>query len=212
MASATTSTAHVLHALRICGFAPTDRVADYLRLPTGAVEDALWACAADGLAKHRTGRMTGWLLTPAGREVHDGHIVSRLGDRSWQRPVLAGYTEFLGRNHELKGICTAWQLRPSPDGSTDINDHSDPGYDRDVIDDLSSLDDRAVSMLELLADGLPRFADYRPRLASALARVRDGDTAAFATPMSASYHCIWMELHQDLLVTLGRERSDADGH
>jgi len=30
--------------------------------------------------------------------------------------------------------------------------------------------------------------------------------------MSGSYHDLWMELHQDLMCTLGRERTAADGH
>jgi hypothetical protein len=30
--------------------------------------------------------------------------------------------------------------------------------------------------------------------------------------MSASYHDVWMELHEDFLLTLGRDREAADGH
>jgi hypothetical protein len=67
-------------------------------------------------------------------------------------------------------------------------------------------------MFGLLSEGLSRFRGYQERLPAALERLEKGDTAAFATPMSASYHCVWMELHQDLLLTLGRERDEADGH
>jgi len=67
-------------------------------------------------------------------------------------------------------------------------------------------------MFDHLSAGLSRFRDYQDRLDAALDRLAAGDAAAFATPMSASYHCVWMELHQDLLLTLGRERDDADGH
>ena len=42
------------------------------------------------------------------------------------------------------------------------------------------------------------------------ARFRDGDDDALAKPLSGSYHDVWMELHEDLLATLGRERTDAD--
>jgi hypothetical protein len=48
------------------------------------------------------------------------------------------------------------------------------------------------------------------RLAAALDRVRGGEVAAFARPMADSYHDIWMELHQDLLLSAGRERGAAD--
>ena len=30
-------------------------------------------------------------------------------------------------------------------------------------------------------------------------------------PLSDSYHDVWMQLHEDLLLTLGRDRSTADG-
>jgi hypothetical protein len=57
---------------------------------------------------------------------------------------------------------------------------------------------------------LPRSAAYQNRLTAALDRVRGGNTAAFARPMADSYHDIWMELHQDLLLSAGRDRGAAD--
>ena len=63
-----------------------------------------------------------------------------------------------------------------------------------------------------LAGFLPRFGRYEDDFTAALDRLRNGDTRALAAPLSASYHDHWMELHQDLLSTLGRERSTADGH
>jgi hypothetical protein len=60
--------------------------------------------------------------------------------------------------------------------------------------------------------GLRRVpADQRP-VQGGVHPLADGDTAAFARPMSHSYHDVWMELHEDLLLTLGRERDAADGH
>ena len=48
------------------------------------------------------------------------------------------------------------------------------------------------------------------RLSAALEKVHGGDTAAFARPMYDSYHDIWMELHQDLLLTSGHQRGAGD--
>jgi hypothetical protein len=211
MQPATVNPSPVLHALRICGFAAADRLANYLRQSVDAVESSLRASESEGLVRYRHGRLSGWLLTAAGLEVHDDHIVAVLRDTSWQQPVLAGYGEFLDRNRELKQICTDWQLKQHP-GRSAPNDHSDADYDRKVIDDLAALHERAGSMFDHLMQALDRFAAYPLRLEDALARLRGGDGRAFATPMSASYHCIWMELHQDLLVTLGRQRDDADRH
>ena len=59
---------------------------------------------------------------------------------------------------------------------------------------------------------LPRFASYALRLTRALERFKGGDGAALARPLSGSYHDVWMELHQDLLLSLAKERGDSDGH
>jgi hypothetical protein len=63
-----------------------------------------------------------------------------------------------------------------------------------------------VPICEELARSLRRFANYGPRLTTALERVRSGDIDWFTKPMIASYHTIWFELHEDLLATLGIER------
>jgi hypothetical protein len=126
--------------------------------------------------------------------------------------VTSGYEAFLVHNRELKEICTAWQLRSRSDGTTVVNDHGDERYDAQVVERLGAHHGRCGAMFDDLSDGLTRLGDYQRRLDAALQRLRAGDAAAFATPMSASYHCVWMELHQDLLITLGRERDEADGH
>ncbi len=45
------------------------------------------------------------------------------------------------------------------------------------------------------------------RLDNALARVQAGDFDWFTTPVIDSFHTVWFELHEDLLSTLGIERS-----
>ena len=80
-----------------------------------------------------------------------------------------------------------------------------------MISQLVHVHKRLLScVLEPLEIALLRFAAYQVRLTAALDRVRGGDTAAFARPMADSYHDIWMELHQDLLLSAGRERGAAD--
>jgi hypothetical protein len=54
-----------------------------------------------------------------------------------------------------------------------------------------------------------RFEWYRKRLDAALERLRGGQTMAFLSPLSDSYHDIWMELHQDLRLLLGPPREVA---
>jgi hypothetical protein len=202
----------VLHALRVCGFADTARLVDHVSLPADQVEETLRACEQKGLVRHRAGRVSGWLLTDAGRQRHAEHVAGELPDGEHERLVNMGYESFLELNRDLKHICTAWQLRTQPDGSTTVNDHGDQSYDDDVIGRLAAHHRQCDVMFQPLAMGLARLDGYRHRLGDALERLTAGDTAAFATPMSASYHCVWMELHQDLLITLGRDRDEADGH
>jgi hypothetical protein len=211
MSSATTNVS-ALHALRVCGLASTARLAEHMRARPDEVEAVLRRCESEGLVRYREGRVSGWQLTDAGRERHTAQLDSARIEPGWQEPVTRGYVQFLDRNRELKNICTAWQMRTLSDGSTVINDHSDANYDRAIIERLTGHDQQCEPMFDHLSLGLSRFRDYQDRLDATLDRLAAGDAAAFATPMSASYHCVWMELHQDLLLTLGRERDEADGH
>jgi hypothetical protein len=211
MSSATTDVT-VLHALRVCGLASTARLADHLRAPLEETEDMLRRCESEGLVRYRDGRVSGWQLVDAGRQRHDAWLSAARAEPGWQEQVALGYTQFLEHNRELKKICTAWQMRTTTDGSAVINDHSDADYDREIVTRLTNHDAQCAQMFDHLSAGLSRFRDYQVRLDTTLDRLAAGDTAAFATPMSASYHCVWMELHQDLLLTLGRERDEADGH
>jgi hypothetical protein len=54
---------------------------------------------------------------------------------------------------------------------------------------------------------VPRFGDYRSRLRAARTRVEDGDAAWLTSPRIDSYHTVWMQLHEDLLLALGRDRA-----
>ena len=90
---------------------------------------------------------------------------------------------------------------------SDINDHSDPEYDKGVIARLRDVDTAVQPVCQDLADVLDRFAGYGPRLANAIDRVEAGDTDYATKPMIDSYHTVWFELHEDLLATLGIERA-----
>jgi hypothetical protein len=70
------------------------------------------------------------------------------------------------------------------------------------------LDERVGPILRRLAEKVTRFAEYRPRLTDALRRVHDGENDWFVSPRIDSYHTVWMQLHEDLLLALGRERHD----
>lgn len=198
----------VLHALRLSGFVAADSLAKRTGVDPATVCDLLEQARGDGYVVERTGRISGWILTPDGRAAHGRLLADELAERGCRAEVEAANQAFLALNEPFKELCTAWQLRPG--GSP--NDHSDPAYDAAVVADLEALHPQGVAITTGLSALLPRFARYERDFTAALDRLRSGDTRALAAPLSGSYHDHWMELHQDLLSTLGRERSSADGH
>jgi ferredoxin len=201
----------VVHALRLKGLAPDEHLADVTGLDPADLSVVLEQLIADELVKLRAGRIGGYTLTPAGRQSHASLLSSHVTPEE-RTGVGAAYDAFLPINGRFKETCTRWQMRTGEDGAQQVNDHSDAGYDAAVIDELGTVHKEAVEGLTPAASVSPRFGRYVPRFDRALDRLRDGEVAAFARPMSASYHDVWMELHEDFLLTLGRQREAADGH
>ena len=54
---------------------------------------------------------------------------------------------------------------------------------------------------------LVRFAPYGNRLRGALEKLIEGERDYFTKPIIDSYHTVWFEMHEDLLATLGLDRS-----
>jgi DNA-binding MarR family transcriptional regulator len=186
-----------LHMVKVKGFASAEAVAGSLGVDPGDVDPLLSSAVDRGHVKKREGRLSGYTLTAAGRERHeelrrvavDDGIAASLGE---------AYEAFLKPNHEFKQLTTDWQLR-------------DEGADTAPL--LAKLDQMQVKVCDIvnIAAGVePRFGVYRTRFTSALDRLHQGDASAFARPMSDSYHDVWMELHEDLVASLGHTRTDAD--
>lgn len=192
----------VLHALRLKGFAETPVVAALTRLPEADAGDHLAKAAAGGLVTRRDGRISGWALTTEGRLAHAQSIAQELDGAGARDAVKDAYGRFHDINNELLTVCTDWQLRNGA-----LNDHADPAYDADVIGRLQTVDTKVQPICADLAGALGRFAEYGTRFTTALARVQSGERDWFAKPMIDSYHTVWFELHEDLLATLGIERS-----
>jgi hypothetical protein len=199
----------VLHALVVKGFAEPPPLAGATGLPGDAVDAALAALSGAELVRRREGRVAGWLPTPAGRAAHRRWLQGPLAPDD-PAALLRAYENFGPLNADLKALCTDWQLRPADDGRAVTNDHADPEYDEEVVARLVTLDGRAATVCAALAAPLPRVVAYRRRLESAVAAVVAGDRDRFTTPLVDSYHDVWMELHQDLLLTLDLRRSDTD--
>ena len=205
------STFTVLHALRVKGMASEDQLQDATGLPSSALTPVLEELAAREAVKQRVGRMSGYMLTNQGTEAHA--VLSKEHISEAERTGVAmAYEVFLELNGTFKELCTRWQMRPDPSGASQPNDHSDPEYDAAVLHELAAVHERVVAGLSSAGATCPRFDRYAARFDAALVGVRGGNGQALTRPMSNSYHDVWMELHQDFLLTLGRERHDADGY
>jgi len=199
----------VVQALRVKGFVQAAEVAVATGLDTGDIETLLSGLADAGHARHREGRMSGWMLTPEGRVHGEVLLAAELETTGTRSAIEGAYRDFLEANQSFLGLCTDWQLRPdpgSPAGAPIVNDHADPAHDAAVIARLGDADRVVQEVCNDLAGVLVRFDSYGARFAEALARVRAGEVEWFTRPLIDSYHTVWFELHENLLATLGIER------
>ncbi len=198
----------VLHALKLKGFADDPVVADRLGLGPDEARAALEKLAADGLVVRREGRLSGWSLTPDGRSAHCSLVRDEVEAAACRAPLDAAYRGFLELNADMLCLCTDWQLRNDRGDEQVPNDHSDPAYDAGVIARLGTIDDTVQPLCRDLESCLPRFVGYAERLGAARRRVETGEQEWFTKPLIDSYHTVWFELHEDLLVTLGIDRAN----
>jgi len=112
------------------------------------------------------------------------------------------YHEFLELNTAFKTLCGDWQLR---DGAP--NDHSDASYDKKVVKRLVDLHGDAAPVVTNMSAILGRLSPYVPRLAGTCEAVVAGQTNMFTGVMCGSFHDVWMELHEDLILSQGIDRA-----
>jgi len=175
-----------------------------LDLPS--VEAHLAAAAEDELVLRRDGRVSGWTLTGAGRKENERLVAEELDATDARQEIDGCYRRFLALNADMLAICTDWQMRGVGDLAA-VNDHSDAAYDQQVIDRLVGLHDQVRPIIADLRTLLARFAPYGNRLRGALEKVAGGERDWFTKPIIDSYHTVWFEMHEDLLTTLGLDRS-----
>jgi phosphoenolpyruvate-protein kinase (PTS system EI component) len=180
----------VLHTLRVRGFVTPDG----FRESVGSYpSDILAALVADGKVRHIEKRDMYGLLPP-GKE-YQASLLDRYAGPDVQAALHAHYESFLELNETFKQLCTDWQMRGDQQ-----NDHSDAAYDADVIGRLVALNIKSRPTLDGFAGALARMARYARRLDEALAKLEGGAPNMFTGVMCGSYHDIWMELHEDLIV------------
>jgi len=201
----------VLHALRLKGFAEPPAVSEATGVEEADVVVRLTTFHRRELVKRREGKVSGFLLLPAGKEHHAELLEEDLAAAACDDRIEATYAAFLAHNETFKQLCADWQLRPVG-GATVANDHTDAAYDAAIVERLVTFQPDVAVVVDELAAAMARFGPYSGRLADAAERFAGGDPAALARPLARSYHDVWMELHEDFLVTLRRQRDASDGY
>jgi hypothetical protein len=201
------STLLVLHAVRLLGFADEGRVASRFALDRGEVLESLEDFEAFGwVQRSRFAGTGGWSLTDAGRAQNSAQLAAEL-DAAGARPVVTdALAAFEPLNARFLDAVTRWQLHPMPGDLLAANDHTDPRWDDRVIADLVGLGSALDRVCRPLAAALARFTGYAARYATSADRVRRGEARWVDALGIDSCHVVWIQLHEDLLATLGVAR------
>ena len=148
------------------------------------------------------------------RVSHDGraHLDELLTEERRHVDVAvlsAAYADFRAVNTEFKALVTDWQLA---DGRP--NTHEDAEYDALVVARLDDVHRRVTPIVDAAADQLPRLSRYSAKLQSALDKVHAGETMWLSRTLIDSYHTVWFELHEELILAAGltREAEAKAGH
>lgn len=197
----------VLHAVRLSGLADDHRVARRFGLDPGSTAEQLLDFQAYGwVTWSEFAGLGGWSLTEAGRLRGERLLADELDGAGARPGVRQVHADFLPHNDRLQRACTNWQLRPTDADPLAPNQHDDSTWDAEVIDDLVGLASALQELQDRLVGQLTRFAGYHGRFAGALDRVREGDPRWVNRVGEDSCHSVWMELHEDLIASLGLQR------
>ena len=143
-------------------------------------------------------------LSPEGRARLDELLVAERAHVD-HAAMSAAYNDFRAVNTELKELLTDWQVR---DGQP--NTHDDSYYDAAVLARLDVVHQRVTPIVAAAAAQLPRLGRYSTKLQTALDKVHAGETVWLSRPLIDSYHTVWFELHEELILAAGSTRENDD--
>ncbi|ETW26465.1 hypothetical protein [Mycobacterium gastri] len=142
-------------------------------------------------------------LSPEGR-VRLNALLAEERTRFDPAAMAAAYNEFRSVNTDFKVVVTDWQLKGGQP-----NGHDDAGYDAAVLARLDDVHRRVQPIIAAAAAQLPRLGHYSAKLNAALDKVKSGDIAWLTRPLIDSYHTVWFELHEELILAVGLTREEA---
>jgi pyruvate,orthophosphate dikinase len=197
----TATPADALRLLLVKGYATPEQAADCLEV---SVDDAGGLLDGLKLSSDAEQAVGSYRLTVAGKQRAQMELEAQ---RAGWPGAAAALDEFIDFDRQVKDVVTSWQMR-TVDGAQQVNDHSDPAYDASVLTRLNELHSDIAAWLVHQATGFARLDGYRRRLERAMSAVAGGDQRFIASPRVDSYHGVWFELHEELILLAGRTRAD----
>jgi hypothetical protein len=198
-----------LHGVRLLGGADTARVAARFGLDHDATLEALLDFEAVGwVSRTEFGGVRAWSLTDTGRAENERQLAAELDACGGRDETRRAHEEFVALNGRFLQAVTDWQLRPMSGATLVSNDHSDFRWDDRVIERLVAAGRGLQPVCDGLSGVLTRFDGFGVRYVQAVRRVQAGQTRWVDGIDLDSCHVVWMQLHEDLLATLGLRRGD----
>ncbi len=194
----------VLQAVRLKGRVGPSEIAATTNEDPAVVADAVSAATEAGLLiGDKTLR-----LSPEGR-TRLGELLAAEREKANHAAVEAAYDNFRSVNADFKALVADWQLK-----NGEPNAHDDAEYDSAVLARLVDVHERVLPVTTAVAAEVPRLAGYSDKLTAALAKVQSGETTWLTRPIIDSYHTVWFELHEELILAAGltRESEAQAGH
>jgi hypothetical protein len=196
-----------LHTVRVCGMTDAGSVAQRTGLARATVEDLLLDDEARGwVSRVAFADLAGWSLTESGRLEGERRLAAELDATGARSAVDRAHDTFVRVNERFLSSVTRWQIRPQAWDRLAANDHDDPLWDGRVLDELTSHGRRLAPLCAELTAALERFAGYDDRFVAALERAEAGQLSWVDSAGVDSCHTVWIQLHEDLIATLGLER------
>lgn len=193
----------IVMALRLKGIATSDHIAEVTGKDQKAVNDVLDSLISDSYAEETP---RGLRLLPEGKEWLD-HLLEDERQTIDHEQMESIYEDFCSHNDSFKQLVTDWQVKEI-DGEQQLNDHTDAGYDEEIITRLENLDAIVKPVFTAAAQQAPRLTRYIERFSNALTELQAGDHTYLAAPLKDSYHTVWFEMHEELILLCGRNRAD----
>jgi pyruvate,orthophosphate dikinase len=193
---------NILCALTIKGSAPLDSLASAVLSNRERVQPIVDGLVKKGLVE-RAGNM--FRLTREGK-LKGRQLLAADGGRWGSETATAALDAFHGLDTRMKETITSWQLREIA-GEQVLNDHSDERYDARVLGRLTELHQDTKAWVSSLRAAPTSIRLYLDRLTRALQSARL-DPRFVASPTVDSYHTVWFEFHEALILLAGRKRAD----